>query len=242
MTNVLLYGIISVSPLVLGSILGCYLKLKERVIGAIAAFGAGALIAAITFGLMEEAFQLGGLDSSIFGFLVGGLLFIIGDMIIIRWGGRGHRRYHSAQNSTGWGIVLAAVLDGLPESFALGISLALNSKIGLLVLVAIVLNNLPEAISSAYDLKNAGRNTKQIIYTWLGVALAGLISVIVGFLIFNIISPDITAMFESIAAGAVLAMLAVTMMPEAYREAHMGAAFGTLSGFLLIFILSKAGI
>jgi len=242
MTNVIIYGVISVFPLILGSFLGAYLNLKEKLIGIVAAFGAGTLIAAITFGLMEEAFQLGGLDSSIVGFLIGGIAFIIGDMIIIQVGGRGHKRYHSAQNSTGWGIVLAAVLDGIPESFALGISLALNSKLGLLVLVAIIFNNLPEAISSAYDLRHARKSIKEIILIWSIVALAGLLSVIAGFLVFASISPDVTAMFEAIAAGAVLAMLAVTMMPEAYRESYMGAALGTLGGFLLIFILSKAGV
>lgn len=242
MSNVILFGLISVSPLILGSTLGYYLNLKEKFIGAIAAFGAGALIAALTFGLMEEAFKLGGLDSSIIGFLAGGILFIIGDYLIIKLGGRGHKRYHTSQYSTGWGIVLAAVLDGLPESFALGISLAINPKIGLLVLIAIILNNLPESISSAYDLKKAGKKAKEIITVWSIVALAGLISVFIGFLLLNYISADVTAILESIAAGAVLAMLAVTMMPEAYRESGMGAALGTLGGFLLIFVLSKGGI
>lgn len=241
MQNVLLFGLISVSPLILGSAIGYYWKLKEKWIGAIAAFGAGALIAALTFGLMEEAFNLGGLDSSMMGFAIGGIAFIIGDLIIIKIGGRGHKRYHAAKNSTGWGIVLAAVLDGLPESFALGISLALNSKIGMLVLIAIVLNNFPEAISSAYDLRNVRRTAKDVIITWSIVAAAGLLSVMAGFLLFEFISPDLTAIFESIAAGAILAMLAVTMMPEAYRESGMGAALGTISGFLLIFILSKIG-
>lgn len=242
MANVIAYGLISILPLIFGSLIGYYLKIKERWIGFIAAFGAGALIAGITFGLMEEAFQLGGLDSSVIGFIIGGVAFVIGDLLIIRAGGRGHKRYHSAKNSTGWGIVLAAVLDGLPESFALGISLALSPRVGLLVLVAIIFNNLPEAISSAYDLKHAGHKAKDIIATWTIVAMAGLASVMIGYLLFEYISTDVTALFESIAAGAVLAMLAVTMMPEAYREAHMGAALGTLGGFLLIYILSKGGI
>jgi ZIP family zinc transporter len=239
MSNVVIYGLISVFPLFLGAIIGSCFNIKERFIGAIAAFGSGALIAALTFGLMEESFRMGGLDSSILGFLFGGILFIFGDYLIIKVGGRGHKRYHQAKNSTGWGIVLAAFLDGLPESFALGISLALNPKIGLLVLVAIILNNMPEAISSAYDLKHAGKKIKTIVMVWLSVAVICFVGVLVGFLLANFIPSGLTAMFEAIAAGAVLAMLAITMMPEAYRESGMGAAFGTLAGFLLIFILSK---
>lgn len=242
MTNVLVYGAISVLPLIIGAFSGYYLKLKEKWIGVIAAFGAGALIAALTFGLMEEAFKLGGLDSSVIGFLVGGIVFVIGDTIIIKVGGRGHKRYHTARNSTGWGIVLAAVLDGLPESVALGLGLALNPKIGLLVLTGIVLNNLPEAISSGFDLKKAGKSAREIIFVWSAVALIGIVSVLAGFLLVQYISSDAAAVMQSIAAGAILAMLAVTMMPEAYREAHMGAALGTLGGFLLIFIIAKGGV
>lgn len=241
MSNVILYAIISVLPLILGAAVGFFWCLKEKIIGTIAAFGSGALIAAITFGLMEESFRLGGLGNSVIGFIIGGIVFIIGDLIIIKAGGRGHRRYHSAQNSTGWGIVLAAVLDGLPESFALGISLAINPSIGFLVLVAIVLNNLPEAISSAYDLRQVGKKSKEVMFVWAAVAFIGLVSIFIGYFLAGFIPVSSTAVLESMAAGAVLAMLAVTMMPEAYREAHLGAALGTMSGFLLIFILAKIG-
>jgi len=242
MSNAIFYGILSVLPLLAGSFIGAYINFKEKLIGDIAAFGAGALIGALTFGLMEESFKLGGLDSSVIGFLTGGLVFIIGDFIIIRLGGRGHRRVYNAKRSTGWGIVLAAVLDGLPESVALGISLALNQKIGLLVLVAIILNNLPEAISSAHDLKIAKKTPSSIVWVWSTVAIAGFVAVILGYTIFSQISPDITALFESIAAGAILAMLASTMMPEAYKESGLNGTLATIFGFIVVFIISKAGM
>ncbi|MDZ7587122.1 MAG: ZIP family metal transporter, partial [Patescibacteria group bacterium] len=199
-------------------------------------------VAALTFGLMEESFRLGGLDNSIIGFFAGGILFVTGDIIIMRIGGRGHKKYYNVDKSTGWGIVLGAVLDGLPESLALGISLLLNKSIGLLVLVAIILNNLPEAIASAYDLKKAQKSNKEIIIIWSIVALAGLIFVILGYTVFSQISEGWTATFESLAAGAILAMLASTMMPEAYKESGIDASLATVLGFLLIFILSKVGV
>ncbi len=242
MQSVIFYGFLSVAPLVIGAWLGAYLNVKEKYLGAISAFGAGALIAALTFGLMEESFKLGGLDNSIIGFVVGGVLFVVGDLLIIKIGGRGHRRFYDVESSTGWGIVLGAVLDGIPESIALGIGLLLNKTVGLLVLVAIILANLPEALSSAYDLKRVKKSNREILLTWVFVAIAGLVFVILGYTVFAHMSESVTATFESFAAGAILAMLAVTMMPEAYKESGLDASLATVLGFLVIFILSKAGI
>lgn len=242
MSNVILYAFISVLALVSGALIGLYYNLKDKIIGAISAFGAGALIAALTFGLMEESFKLGGFDNAIIGFLAGGIVFVIGDMLIIKIGGRGHKASYTSKSTTGWGIVLGAILDGIPESIALGISLLLNKNIGFLMLVAIVFNNLPEAISSAHDLKDAHKTKNQILITWSIVAAICLVFVILGYYIFANISPSTTATFESFAAGAILAMLAVTMMPEAYKESGIGASLATVFGFLLIFILSKVGV
>ncbi|KKQ74475.1 MAG: Zinc/iron permease [Berkelbacteria bacterium GW2011_GWB1_38_5] len=242
MNNVILYGTISVLPLIFGALIGAKLRVKEKVIGVVSAFGAGALIAALTFGLMEESFKLGGFDNSITGFLLGGIFFVIGELFIIRAGGRGHKRSYVVKSTTGYGIVLGAVLDGLPESIALGISLLLNPKIGFLVLLAIIFSNLPEALSSAYDLKRNNKSFKSIILTWVFVALAGLICVILGYTVFSNFSSSVTATFEAIAAGGILAMLATTMMPEAYKESGIDASLATVLGFLLIFILSKASI
>lgn len=242
MGNVFLYGILSVLPLVIGAYFGFVLKTEEKTIGIISAFGSGAMIAALTFGLMEESFKLGGLDNAIFGFIVGGLAFVLGDLLVIKIGGRGHRRFYDVESSTGWGIVLGAILDGIPESIALGIGLVLNRTVGLLVLVAIILANLPEALSSAYDLKRSKKTKKEILLTWVIVALVSLLFVVLGYTVFAEISQSWTANFESFAAGAILAMLASTMMPEAYKESGVNASLATVFGFLLIFILSKAGV
>lgn len=242
MSNVIFYGVLSVIPLIIGAVCGYYFNIKEKFLGVISAFGAGALLAAITFGLLEESFKLGGLDNTIIGFIAGGVVFVIGDLVIIKIGGRGHRRVYDADSSTGWGIVLGAVLDGIPESIALGIGLLLNKTVGLLVLLAIIISNLPEAISSAYDLKRVKKSGKEIIIIWTLVAAAGLIFVILGYSVFSQISQSTTAILESFAAGAILAMLAVTMMPEAYKESGMGAALATIFGFLIIFIFAKAGV
>lgn len=242
MTNIILYGGLSVLPLIVGAYFGSFYKISEKIVGVISAFGAGAMIAALTFGLMEESFRLGSFDNAIIGFLAGGIAFVVGDLLIIKIGGRGHKKYYDVENSTGWGIILGAVLDGIPESIALGIGLLLNPAVGLLVLAGILSSNLPEGISSAYDLKKQRKSNKEIILTWVVVAVVSLIFVILGYTVFSNFSPDTVATFESLAAGAILAMLASTMMPEAYKKSGVGASLATVSGFILIFILSKLGV
>lgn len=242
MTNVIFFGIISVLPLIIGALVGATFHFRDKFIGVISAFGAGAMIAALTFGLMEESFKLGGFDNSILGFIGGGLVFVIGDLIIIKIGGRGHKKFYDVESSTGWGIVLGAILDGIPESIALGIGLLLNPRIGLLVLVAVLTANLPEAISSAFDLRRINKPLKQIVITWFSVALICFVFVILGYFVFANFSPSVTATMEAAAAGAILAMLASTMMPEAYRESGISASIATVLGFVLIFVLSKIGV
>lgn len=242
MGNVLLYGSLSVLPLIVGSYLGSIVNIRQKIVGIISAFGAGAMIAALAFGLMEELFKLGSYDNAIIGFLIGGIVFVIGDLIIIKVGGRGHKRFYDVENSTGWGIVLGAILDGIPESIALGIGLLLNPAVGLLVLVGIFASNFPEGISSAYDLKSQKKPIREILYTWLAVSAICLFFVILGNTLFVHFSTSVTATVESFAAGAILAMLASTMMPEAYKESGVGASLATVCGFILIFILSKIGI
>lgn len=241
MQSVFLYGGLSVLPLVIGAYLGSSFHLHKKIVGFISAFGAGAMIAALTFGLMEESFNSGGFDQAIFGFVLGGLIFVIGDILIIKAGGRGHKKHYNVESSTGWGIVLGAILDGIPESIALGISLLINPNLGLLVLVGIILNNLPEAISSAYDLKRVGKSFRRIMITWLTVTIVGFIFVILGYTLFAHASQGVISVFESLAAGAILAMLASTMMPEAYKESGPSSSMATVLGFLIIFILSKMG-
>lgn len=236
-----MYGFISIAPLIIGAIIGVKFRIKEKIIGGISSFGAGTMIAALSFGLMEESFRLGGFDNSIVGFLLGGIIFVIGDIIIIKIGGRGHKDYYDVEKSTGWGIVLGAGLDGIPESIALGLGLLLNQQLGLLVLVGVFLSNLPEAISSAYDLKLNNKSTREIIFTWLTVALASFIFVILGYTLFANLSASLIATFEALAAGAILAMLASTMMPEAYKESGTSVSILTVLGFMAVFILSKLG-
>lgn len=240
--TVLLYASLTGFSLILGVIIGTALKISQKIIAAIMAFGSGVLICALTFGLMEEAFDHGGFDAVIIGFFSGGVVFISGDVLIHRIGGRNHKRkaHHlSAKGTNGRAIVLGSLLDGIPESIALGVALLSKKGIGLLMLVAIFLSNLPESLSSIDDLRKEGFSKQRIYWLWSIVSLCVASSVVLSFLFLEKMDLNALGIIESFASGAILAMLADSMMPEAYEDGGPLIGFLTMLGFLAAFILSK---
>ena len=243
MTIALLYAFLSGFALILGTIIGTSFKIPQKVLAAIMAFGSGVMICALTFGLMEEAFKHGGFDAVIIGFLVGGVVFIFGDFLIHRVGGRSFKRKKPflklTRETNGSAIVLGALLDGIPESIALGISLISKHGIGLLMVAAIFLSNFPESISSIDDLKKEGFPRKKIYFIWVSVSIAVMITAILSYLFLEKINLNLMGIIESFASGAILAMLADSMMPEAYEEGGYLIGILTVLGFLTAFILFK---
>jgi ZIP family zinc transporter len=241
-TTVLLYASLTGFSLILGVIIGTTFKIRQRAVAAVMAFGSGVLICALTFGLMEEAFKHGGFDAVIIGFLSGGLVFISGDVLIHRIGGRNHKRkaHHPSTKSTnGQAIVLGSLLDGIPESMALGVALLSENGIGLLMLAAIFLSNLPESLSSIDDLRREGFSKRRIYLSWSIVSICVALSVVLSFLFLEKLDLNVLGIIESFASGAILAMLADSMMPEAYEDGGFLIGFLTMLGFLTAFILSR---
>ena len=242
MNQILIYGGISGLSLIVGALVGIVFKLKQKTIAGLMAFGAGVLICALTFGLMEEAFRHGGFNATILGFLLGGLVFIAGDYLIHVSGGRKHKRHqllHSKDEPTGKIITLGAILDGIPEAMALGVALLSSQSRGILIMVAIVLNNLPESISSISGLKKEGFKNWKILAVWGITAVAVFITALLSFIFLRDINQNTLGIIESFAAGAILAMVADSMMPEAYEEGGFGIAALTILGFLTAFIISR---
>ena len=238
----IIYSFLAGFSLILGVIIGTVFKIGQRTIAAIMAFGSGVLICALTFGLMEEAFKHGGFDAIVIGFLIGGVVFIGGDFLVHRYGGRNHKKrkhFKSVRESNGKAIILGASLDGIPESIALGLSLLEKNGIGLLMLVAIFLSNLPESISSISDLRKEGFSTKKIYFMWSIVSIGSIVAAILSYIFLKNINLNMRGIIESFASGAILAMLADSMMPEAYEEGGYLIGFLTMLGFLTAFILSK---
>ena len=242
MTQVIIFALINGLALLAGALIGVYFHLKQKAIAAVMAFGSGVLICALTFGLIEEAFGHGGFDAVIIGFLVGGLLYILGDWAMHHFGGRKHKRHQhiAAEHGTnGIMIILGSVLDGIPESIALGIALFSNQTVGLMMIAAIVISNVPESIASIGGLKKEKFSAGSIFSIWGLVGMAVTLTTILSFIFLHNLGPNTIGILDSLAAGAMLAMLAGSMMPEAYEEGGYAVSILTIIGFLVTFVISR---
>jgi zinc transporter, ZIP family len=238
-----LWGFISGAALLTGAAIAYSFQVPQRIIAAFMAFGSGVLISAMSFELMEEAFRIGGVDSTAIGFMSGAILFTLANWILEKQGAKHRKRSGDHQltqsKSSGMAIAIGALLDGIPESIVIGLSFLKDGSISLAIVIAIFISNIPEGISSAAGMKKAGRSAGYIFGVWGGIAISSGLAAMIGYTVFQDISPDVIAATIAIAAGAILAMLVDTMIPEAFEEAHTFAGLITVTGFIASFILSK---
>jgi len=244
------WGLLAGGALVLGAAIAWFVPVPQRLIAAVMAFGAGVLISALAFELMDEAYQRGGLVATGAGFLAGATIYTAANWLVARYGARhrkrsgsGHERQPSENEDGGSGaaIALGALLDGVPESIVIGLSLLQGGAVSLVAVGAIFLSNIPEGLSSAAGMKKAGRSAGYVLGVWGAIALASGAAAWVGFALFRDVSSEWVAATTAIAAGAILAMLADTMIPEAFEHTHDAAGLITVAGFLAAFALSKYG-
>lgn len=240
-----LWGWLAGSALLIGAAIGFLLRVPRRAIAAVMAFGSGVLISTLSFELMDEAYRRGGLDSTATGFLVGAAVYTAVDLALSRYGAKHRKRSgdqqkaEGDQDGSGLAIAAGALLDGIPESIVIGLSLLKGGVVSTVAVVAIFLSNLPEGLSSSAGMKRAGRGPGYVFGVWTAIAFVSGIASIAGYVLFDGRSADTVAATTAIAAGAILAMLADTMIPEAFEVAHDYAGLITVMGFLAAFTLSK---
>jgi ZIP family zinc transporter len=229
-----LWGFVGGVALLIGAVVGLRLPLPKRVIGLVMAFGAGTLISSLTFELTLDAYNRAGLDAVAAGLPLGALAFFAGDWLIDEWGGK-HRKRSGGQQAEGSGtaIALGAVLDGIPESAVIGISLLGGAGVGIAFVVAVFVSNLPEGLSSATGMKKAGHSTRFILTMWSIVVAASAIAAALGYGLLGGASEHVVAATQAFAAGAILTMLADTMMPEAFEDAGPVVGLVTVFGYAL---------
>jgi ZIP family zinc transporter len=240
------WGLFAGGALVIGALVAWFIPVSHRVVASVMAFGAGVLISALAFDLVDEAEQTGGLTATLAGFLGGALVYVLANVALARRGAR-HRKRSSGQQpseqqqpGSGGAIAIGALMDGIPESVVLGLTLLGGSGVGIPVLVAIFISNLPEGLSSAAGMKTSGRTAQYVFGIWCGIAVASGLAGLLGALLLESASPVTVAVITAIAAGAILAMIADTMIPEAFERAHLFTGLIAVIGFMVAFTLERA--
>jgi ZIP family zinc transporter len=256
MAESLIFGVIASSALVLGALAGGRLQIPKRVLAAMLAFAAGALITALSFELFEDSYEQGGIWRAALGLIAGAVVFTFISQRLDRLA-EGHREEDhgsekldvdaaaqdeaaspaSVSGAAGLALLAAVTLDGVPENLALGVSLGEGTG-GFALLAAIFVSNFPEALVGSASMRAQGRSQKFILGTWAACAVLLTLAVVVGAGPLSATSPETISLPLAFAAGAVLASLADTLMPEAYEQGGPAVALSTTAGFVLAFVLA----
>lgn len=240
------WGFVAGGALLIGAAAGYFARVPQRVIAAIMAFGSGVLISTLSFDLMDEAYRRGGFDSTAAGFLVGAAIFTGANWVLARRGAK-HRKRSSGQPSededsgSGAAIAVGALIDGIPESVVIGLSMLKGGAVSWVAVIAIFLSNIPEGMSSSAGMKKAGRTVRYVFGIWTAITVASGLAAVLGYVLFRGFSAGVVAGTTAVAAGGILAMLVDTMIPEAFESTHNFTGLITVAGFLLAFLLTKLG-
>jgi len=233
------WGALAASSLVLGAVLNFLRPWSPRQVGLVLAFGAGALISAVSFELAEEGFRVGGAGATGLGLGVGALTYYVLDSVIAGRFSTGRGRSGRRGGGNGTALALGAFLDGIPEQAVLGISLAAGEGVGVALLLAIFVSNLPEAMGSADDMHATGTPRREIMRLWIAVAAICTLATVGGFAIADLVAGNPVAAIDGFAAGALLVMLIDSMIPDARDKAGRTAGLVTVLGFAVAAGLSS---
>lgn len=254
MVQAILFGLAASSALVIGGVVGAFWDLPPLLLRVLLAFGSGAMISALAFELFEEAFHLGGATRAGLGLLAGATTFVVLEMVTEGRLPRLHRgppdpKRAVKATTAGISLLVAVILDGIPENTALGVTLIENSNAALLV--AIFIGNLPESVAGAAGMREARKSRGFIVGIWAVASLVLVLAVVVGRVALEEASPSTLSFLLSFAGGAVLAVVATTTLPEAFRPVpgrsaggfHPGHPANVLAvavGFFISFMLAQA--
>jgi zinc transporter, ZIP family len=235
------WGFLAAASLIVGGAVALRWSIGEQTLGLVMAFGSGVLISAVAFELVQEAWDReGGRISVALGLFAGSLTFWSGDLLIDRMGGGDRKDPGGAQaEGSPLAIVLGTVLDGVPESLVLGLTIVVEGSVSAAFLVAVALSNVPEAFAASTGLVQSGWTRARVLELWLSVSVVSGLAALAGFAFFDSASDGAIAFVLAFAGGAILTMLADTMMPEAFEHGGKLVGVVTTFGFALAFAISS---
>jgi len=235
MLNAFLWGLLATSSLALGGVIASRLNLGKKTLGVIMAFGAGTMISAISYELIFEAVKMAPLSGfPAFGLFAGALTFYFSDKLIENFGAKDHMSIAGkGKSNLVVPMVLAIILDGIPESIVIGLSISEGGSVSLAMLVAVFISNLPESIAGTTGMKANGWSRLKIQSLWFIIAVVCAAASVAGFSLFNGLPDQWLSFINAFAGGAILIMIANSMIPEAYEHGGKLAGIFTVLGFFI---------
>jgi zinc transporter, ZIP family len=232
------WGAVGASALLVGALVAYGARPSPKVIAVVMALGAGLLIGSVAFELIDEALETTEVARVGLFTLVGAATFTLGNWWLDRRGAGDRKDSEGAQASGApLAIVFGSVLDGVPESFVLGLTV-LQGGVSVALLVGVVLSNLPEGLSSSSGLRIAGWPRARVVRMWLVVIAVAAVSAALGYALLDPASGRTGAFAQGFAAGALLAMVTDTMLPEAYEVERISTGALVAIGFAISLTLS----
>jgi zinc transporter, ZIP family len=240
MGEALFWGLVAGSSLIVGGAFALRFDISRRRLGLVMGFGSGVLISAVAYELALEAFQTSSRTWHVAaGLFAGSFVFFVGDTLIERMGGEMRKDMDGAQaEGSPLAIVLGIVLDGIPESAVIGLSLLQGEGVSVAFVVAVFISNIPEAVAATAGLGQSGWPGRKITGLWVVVAAVSGLAALAGYAFLDEAGPAALAFVLAFAGGAVLTMLADTMMPEAFEHGGRLTGVVTTFGFAVAFALT----
>jgi zinc transporter, ZIP family len=234
------WGLVGASSLIVGGAFALRVHISQHLLGLVMGFGSGVLISAVAYELALEAFETSSHTWHVAaGLFAGSFTFFVGDTLIDRMGGEMRKDSDGAQaGGSALAIVLGTVLDGIPESAVIGLGLLQGEGVSAAFVVAVFVSNVPEAIAATSGLAQGGWPRRKITGLWVAVAIVSGLAALAGYAFLDGASPALLAFVLAFAGGAVLTMLADTMMPEAFEHGGRLTGVVTTFGFAVAFALS----
>jgi ZIP family zinc transporter len=246
------WGLVIAASLVAGGLVAATANLPERVAATITAFGGGTLLSAIALELVPEADTDAGVVLTALGLLGGTLVYVGADA----WLGRDaemkmtRRAMHAAasgrsmemsvkeaQAVRGESIAVGLFVDGVPESIAVGLTVA-EGEVGVALLAGVLIGNVVEAYGAAQPIVVGGRTKRFAVTLLAAIGFTLAVSTVLGGTVLADASPEIVGTAQAVAAGAVLAVVSIAVVPHAFEEVSSLVATATMAGFIVGYVLS----